>query len=110
VEPTVTALIGKNESGKTTVLHALHRLNPANNPGKFTLSTEYPRPRLARDRRKRKLEDVTPIVAWFSLEPGEMTQIAEILGFTPPEGTLVEASRSYDDVLRVQVTCPVGTV
>ncbi len=110
VEPAVTSLVGKNESGKTTILQALHRLNPANNPDTFTLSTEYPRPRLARDRRKRSLEEVTPVTAWFSLEPSETPQVAEILGFPPPDGTLVEASRSYDDTLRVEVTCPVGSV
>ena len=29
IEDDVTCLVGKNESGKTTILKALHRLNPA---------------------------------------------------------------------------------
>lgn len=29
-DPSVTCLVGKNESGKTALLHALHNLNPAN--------------------------------------------------------------------------------
>jgi energy-coupling factor transporter ATP-binding protein EcfA2 len=110
VDPAVTCLVGKNESGKTTILKALHRLNPANNPDTFTLSTEYPRPRLIPDRRKRNLVEVSPITAWFSLEPGEIEQMTGTLGFRPPEGMLVEASRSYDGILRVEVTCPVETV
>src|SRR4051812_44637754 len=53
IEPDVTCLVGKNESGKTTVLQALHRLRPANGSRlKFDLTTEYPRWRLARDRRR----------------------------------------------------------
>src|SRR3954451_848491 len=69
VEPDVTCLVGKNESGKTTILKALHRLNPANGADtKFDLTTEYPRWRLAPDRRKNPdLGRVQPIVAEFSL-------------------------------------------
>jgi recombinational DNA repair ATPase RecF len=53
VEPDVTCLVGKNEAGKTTILKALHRLKPANGSDvKFDLTTEYPRWRLAGDRRK----------------------------------------------------------
>lgn len=87
VEPNVTCLVGKNESGKTTVLKALHRLNPANSPDKFDLAVEYPRRRLARDRRKDDLGKVSPIVAWFSLEPGDIPKVTTTLGFEPPDGT-----------------------
>lgn len=53
VEEHVTCLVGKNESGKTTVLKALHRLSPANARDEFDVTIEYPRRRLARDRRNR---------------------------------------------------------
>jgi predicted ATP-dependent endonuclease of OLD family len=40
----VTCLVGKNESGKTAVLQALHRLNPINqNEGKYDVTDDYPR-------------------------------------------------------------------
>ena len=43
IEPDVTCLVGKNESGKTTILKALHRLKPANGSDvTFDLTTEYP--------------------------------------------------------------------
>ncbi|MEV6810257.1 AAA family ATPase [Streptomyces sp. NPDC051132] len=38
VDAGVTCLIGKNESGKTTILKALHRLHPANEPDRFDLT------------------------------------------------------------------------
>jgi energy-coupling factor transporter ATP-binding protein EcfA2 len=110
VEPAVTCLVGKNESGKTTILKALHRLNPANSPDHFDLAVEYPRRRLARDRRKEQLEKVAPIAAWFSMEPRDVPAVTEILDFTPPEDTLVYAERRYDDTLIVEVTCPLATV
>ncbi|MEJ2851953.1 MULTISPECIES: AAA family ATPase [unclassified Saccharothrix] len=109
VEPNVTCLVGKNESGKTTVLKALHRLNPANSPDKFDLAVEYPRRRLARDRRKDNLGEVSPIVAWFSLEPGDIPKVTATLGFEPPDGTEVRAQRTYDDDLWVDVTCSLST-
>src|SRR5688572_21950784 len=42
VEP-VTALVGKNESGKSAILQALHHLNPAKPPAALNLLDEYPR-------------------------------------------------------------------
>ena len=40
----VTCLVGKNESGKTALLHALYRLNPAvDSKGDFDVTDDYPR-------------------------------------------------------------------
>jgi len=80
VEDHVTCLVGKNESGKTTVLKALHRLNPANARDEFTVTIEYPRRRLARDRRTEDLSAVEPIKAWFTLEPDDVAAVAAVLG------------------------------
>lgn len=110
VEPDVTCLVGKNESGKTTILKALHRLNPANRPDDFALVAEYPRRRLARDRRREDLGKIEPITAWFSLEPGDTGLVADVLGFNPPEGTRVRASRNYDGEPWVNVECEISTL
>ncbi|GAA2635598.1 hypothetical protein GCM10010425_41710 [Streptomyces spororaveus] len=40
VENDVTCLIGKNEPGKTTVLKALQRPNPANGSDRFDLTVD----------------------------------------------------------------------
>ena len=59
VDPTITCLVGKNESGKTTILKALHRLNLANGTDlKFDITTEYTQWRLVTDRRRSDCEDV----------------------------------------------------
>jgi energy-coupling factor transporter ATP-binding protein EcfA2 len=105
VDQAVTSLIGKNESGKTTILQALHRLNPANRPDKFDVSVEYPRRHLARDRRKEDLGAVAPIVGRFALEVQDVSDVAGILGFEPPAGMIVVAWRSYDNELVIEVEC-----
>ena len=42
IEPDITCLVGKNESGKTAFLHALYRLRPARPNAKFFSPEQYP--------------------------------------------------------------------
>lgn len=110
VDAGVTCLIGKNESGKTTILKALHRLNPANESDDFNLTTDYPRRHLARDRRSRSLDEVAPVTAAFSLEEADLDQIENELGLRPPAGVRVVASRTYGDELHVGFDCALKDV
>lgn len=106
-DPAVTALIGKNESGKTTVLHGLHRLNPANRfeDSDFKVTTEYPRRYFSRHRRTKDLNEVAPISARFTIEPTDMDAVTQILGFAPPAEAVVTMARYYDGSLNVAVSC-----
>lgn len=110
VETDVTCLIGKNESGKTTILKALHRLNPANDPDTFDVTTDYPRRLLAQDRKKQNLEDVTPIRAVFLLEEDDVDALAQELDVTIPPSARVVAERTYGGDLVLDVTCEFGEV
>lgn len=105
LESDVTALVGKNESGKTTILKALHRLNPANGTDRrFNQTQEYPRWRLARDRRNdAALSKMQPIKAVFALEDADFAQLEEILGARPPESTRVHAARDYDNAAYIHL-------
>ncbi|MGY3783766.1 AAA family ATPase [Streptomyces antibioticus] len=110
VDPQVTCLIGKNESGKTTILKALHRLNPANNADDFHVTTDYPRRHLSRDRRSKNLDKVAPVTAMFALEDADVDALEDVVGVRPPAGTYVKASRLYDGSLRAEVYCTLGDI
>jgi len=108
IEPDVTNLVGKNESGKTTILKALHRLKPANGSDhKFDLTTEYPRWRLARDRRSElEILDTQPIRAVFSPTDANLDRLEELIGLRPPSGTTLNAARTYDNDYIIWLDCP----
>ena len=96
IEDDVTVLVGKNESGKTTVLRALHRLKPANgDQKKFDLVTEYPRWRLSRDRREGDLEKVRPITAEFTADSADVDALEEKRPSPLRPSTVVCAARDY---------------
>lgn len=97
IEPDVTCLVGKNESGKTTILKALHRLKPANGQDTtFDLTTEYPRWRLAPDRRRNALLDTTqPVSAEFVLDEADREVLEGVYQVTIPESAVCRVSRSY---------------
>jgi predicted ATP-binding protein involved in virulence len=76
VEPDVTSLVGKNEPGKTSILKALHRLSPARSRNTLDLAVEYPRRRLARDRRMETLEEITLLTSTDKPDTAQLRQAA----------------------------------
>lgn len=90
----LTVLVGKNESGKTSLLKALHKLNPYT-PDPYVMAKEWPR---ARRRQRRKEQKVC--LAKFQLSDEEkfaLSEIAEREGFPDT----VEVSRNYAGQLEV---------
>ncbi len=110
IEPDVTCLVGKNESGKTTILKALYGLKPANgSDATFDLTTEYPRWRLARDRRKDPdLAATEPIQAEFSLGADERDEFSKVFGLNLPEATRCRATRTYGNEHYIWLACTVA--
>ena len=107
----VTCLIGKNESGKTTILKALHRLHPANGTDtRFDLVTEYPRWRLARDRRTQTLDIVTPITAHFALDDADLAALAPALPTPVPPGTTCVLARDYKNDQHVSLRADLNQI
>lgn len=96
VDELVTCLVGMNESGKTTVLSALHRLNPVGDDT-FEVQRDYPRWLLSKDRREGTIGDTTPIEATFALEGDDLRAIEEILGAGVSDaGGGLKLSRKYE--------------
>jgi len=112
VEADVTVLVGKNESGKTTILKALHRLNPANGDSRsFDLVTEYPRWRLSRDRRGgANLSAVQPVLAEFVPDDQDVRVLEAALPGPLLESTVVLAARSYAGEATASLTTPLQDV
>ena len=79
VEPDVTCLVGKNESGKTAVLNALYRLNPAYDE-EFVVSEHYPRWLMSADRKAGIVDKVDTVKGSFELEPADVSLVEARFG------------------------------
>ena len=97
----LTVLVGKNESGKTSLLKALHKLNPYNSeshaiePESYNMEAEWPR--ALRKDRKEAQEVCRAKFRLSDEEKSELAQIAE--GETCPD--TVEVSRDYAGNLKI---------
>lgn len=90
----LTVLVGKNESGKTSLLKALHKLNPYS-PEPYDIKKEWPRGRLP----EHSQEHVV-CRARFRLTDEEKSDLARITGIEKiPD--IVGASRNYAGQLEV---------
>ncbi|MET8940473.1 AAA family ATPase [Streptomyces rubiginosohelvolus] len=79
IEDDVTCLVGKNESGKTTLLQALYRLKPVEDV-KFDEVIDFPA-RKTRERKRLPEGQQIPVVrATFRFDEAEMQQIGQELG------------------------------
>ena len=102
VEKDVTTLVGMNESGKSTMLDALYRLNPVYND-QFVERDDYPRWRWKRDGRKEDLSKVSPIEATFELNEADLKALTDALGAGVAVPETVTIHRRYDNVVTMGV-------
>lgn len=91
----VTALVGKNESGKSAILQGLHHLNPAKPSVALDLLDEYPRWLKKEHEISGEIESAVPISAIFELSDHEVTYIESQFGEGVLKSSEVVASRSY---------------
>lgn len=97
IEPDVTCLVGKNESGKSTFLHALHRVKPANGKPVFNVLEHYPAWLEKRHRREgRELEEQVVIKVTFELEEEDVAALAERFGTGTFESMTFSVQTKYD--------------
>lgn len=89
----VTTLVGVNESGKTNLLLALWKLNPARE-GKIDVLHDMPVSKLSSLRNK--TEDVVFITAEFLVEAESAKRLRKATGYSFYETTVVQISRTYN--------------
>lgn len=102
VEPDVTTLVGMNESGKSTMLDALYRLNSVYGDT-FVERDDYPRWRWKRDGRKEDLSVVSPIQATFQLDEDDLDALRDELGEGVVTAETVTIGRRYNGSVWVAV-------
>lgn len=99
----VTTLVGVNESGKSNLLLALWKLNPAR-AGKIDILHDMPVSELSSLRKHP--EDVCFITAVFLIDEISAQYISDTVGCECTPGSLVEVSRYYDG--KYNVSFPSG--
>lgn len=90
----LTVLVGKNESGKTSLLKALHKLNPYT-PEPYVMAQEWPR-----GRRRERNQEQEVCRAKFQLSDEEKTSLAKIAKREKFPDT-IEVSRNYAGNLKI---------
>ena len=84
VEQAKTILVGPNEAGKTAVLEALQRINPADGVRRFDPLRDYPRKLYNADIQSGRLDPKSiPVAsAQFELEPDDLAELPDGFGAT----------------------------
>jgi energy-coupling factor transporter ATP-binding protein EcfA2 len=104
----VTCLVGKNESGKTSLLQALYKLNPIiPEDGKYDVVDEYPRAdvedyRQAIEAGQRK--PATVVTATFALGDVERSAIEKEFGRGVIPNNKLTISKQYDNGLLIELS------
>lgn len=98
IQPDITCLVGKNESGKTAFLEALRRLKPAQGGVRFSIGKHYPAWLEKMHKRQGKnLEQSRPIQTVFELEDDDMAAVAAVFGKGVLTSRVFRVSRRYDN-------------
>jgi hypothetical protein len=101
IQPDITCLVGKNESGKTAFLEALYRFMPARPNAPMSVADQYPAWLEKRDRQQgKKLETVAPIRLVFHLEPADRKELEERFGPRVLGTSELRMARSYEEEYR----------
>jgi len=93
----VTCLVGKNEAGKTALLHALHRLNPDNGEALFDTESSYPRRFLSEYKERHPNEDARVLNTVWQLSDKEVAGLKGIIGPKALTGTTITIYKRYNE-------------
>ena len=99
----ITAFVGRNESGKTSLLKALHKFNPAT-PEPYDAQREFPRDRYTRDyvSSGSKGEDWPVCSVEFDISEELRIEIGKLLEENGESPEKITATRYYDGTLKFE--------
>ena len=100
IQDDITCLVGKNESGKTSFLHALYRLNPTRPNVQFKVEEQYPAWLEKKDRMKGvNIDEFRPVSAKFEIEKDLINEIEVLYGENIFKNNFLTLFRSYEGTL-----------
>ncbi|MGW3498611.1 hypothetical protein [Streptomyces sp. NPDC001020] len=108
IAPDVTALVGKNESGKTALLSAIYRFHPVYPEHSFALGQNYPRWRKVKGTRSGQINDAKPITCTFTLDDEDLKAVTDVLGPDVVKGRSYSRSIPYEGGHTVTLTVDEG--
>src|SRR6185503_151090 len=95
IDPSVTCLVGKNESGKTALLQAMEKVNPViAGHGQFD-ELDYPRSELTDFRDDEDGPDVHAIATTWELSDDDVAAVEEVIGPGVLTGRMLEVKKGY---------------
>ena len=97
-----TCLVGKNEAGKSALIGALHRLNPAK-PIALELLDEYPRWLKKEHEISGEIENAVPITATFEVESEELKSLEDSYGKGVLKNSQIIAKRKYSGDMLIEI-------
>jgi len=105
IDPLVTCLVGKNESGKTALLQALNKLNPVVEAHKRFEDTDFPRTLWSEYQETKSDKPANVLTTTWTLSPDDKTALAAVLGPTANSIDEVVISKGYanESLYRVKV-------
>ena len=102
IEEDITALVGRNESGKTAFLEGLRRINPADG-ARLDVVVDYPRSQLAAYRRRHDQRPDVVATARFELDPEDFAEVERRFGKGILKTRSVVVRRDYKGQLSVDL-------
>ncbi len=92
----VTCLVGQNEAGKTSLLEALHKLNPdVAELSEFDVLLEYPRRRRKEYELRLGGEPDDALITRWELEDKDAEELEKIFGNSAVKSGIVEIRKGY---------------
>lgn len=110
IESDVTCLVGKNESGKTAFLQALHRLNPAQENVTFNAQRQYPAWLEKQHRRQKNLDEEVPVKAIFELDDKTWLELEKRFGKNALSSRTISVSKQYNNNLKIDFQANAASV
>lgn len=97
VDPDVTCLVGKNESGKTALLQALYKLNPVvETQAKFE-DIEYPRAFWSEYQERKDARPAEALITTWEIEDDDTRTLEALIGPSAADIKFVQINKGYDN-------------